>query len=246
MPRPPAPEVRPVAKGPSSGLIAGVVVLVVALIGALVFWAATRDQDLQAAGTSSALPEGGGVRFGPAEGTDVPEVHLYADPQCPWCGVLERQVGSALAERAQAGDLALTVTLMSFLDGEIGGEHSARAAGAALCADDADAFLPFVGAMYAQQPQEGVGWTDEQLVALGGTAGISGADRDTFASCVAERPHQDYVEAMQQRANRDGVSGTPRLFVNGEEISEQEMRGLMQDGSTLDSVLAAHAGGTGR
>ena len=245
MPRPPAPEVRPAAaKGPSAVLIGAVVVLVVALIGALVLWAATRGGDDAApggAGTSNSLPDGGGVSIGPGPDAAVPQVHIYGDPQCPWCGVLENSVGEPVQEKVDAGEINLTVTLMSFLDGQIPGENSARAAGAALCADTAGAFLPFYQGMYAAQPQEGAGWTDEQLIALGEQAGISGADLDTFGSCVADRPHQDYVEAMQERANRDGVSGTPRMFVDGEEITEDEMRDLMNDAGTLDAVLQAHS-----
>lgn len=243
MPRPPAPEIKPVSsKGPSGALIGGVVVLVVALIGALVFWAATRgDGGADASGTANALPDGGGVSVGPGTDADVPQLHVYGDPQCPWCGVLENSIGGAVDELVSAGEVNLTVTLMSFLDGRIQGENSARAANAALCADEAEAFLPFYQGMYAAQPEEGGGWTDEQLVDIGEQAGIGGEDLQTFTTCVDERPHDGYVEAMQERANRDGVSGTPRLFVNGTQISDQEMQGLMEDASTLDAVIANYS-----
>lgn len=243
MPRPPAPQVKPVSsKGPSGALIGGVVVLVVALIGALVFWAATRGGDTSAAGGSSnALPDGGGISVGPGTDAEVPQLHVYGDPQCPWCGVLENSIGEGVDELVSAGEVNLTVTLMSFLDGRIQGENSARAANAAVCADEVGAFLPFYQGMYAAQPQEGGGWTDGELVAIGEQAGISGSDLETFTGCVDERPHDDYVQAMQERANRDGVSGTPRLFVNGTQISDQEMQGLMEDASTLDAVIANHS-----
>lgn len=243
MPRPPAPEVKPVStKGPSGALIGGVVVLVVVLIAGLI-WAVTRDGgNLEAAeGTSSALPEGGGLVTGPGVDADVPQVHVYGDFQCPWCGVLENSIGEDLAAKVDAGEVNLTVTLMSFLDGRISGENSVRAANAALCADTSGAFLPYYQTVYANQPQEGAGWTDDQLIAFGEQAGISGGDLDTFASCVAELPHEDYVDAMQERANRDGVTGTPRMFVNGTQISDDEMRGLMEDASTLDAVIDAHS-----
>lgn len=243
MPRPPAPEVRPVpGNAPSGALIGMVVVLVVALVGALAFWAATRGEgDLDAVGSANALSDGGGVSVGPGPDTDVPQVHVYGDPQCPWCAVLENSVGGAVGELVEAGEVNLTVTLMSFLDGRIRGDNSARAANAALCADDAGAFLAFYQGMYATQPHEGGGWTDEQLLALGEQAGVAGADLETFRGCVADRTHDGYVEAMQARANRDGVSGTPRMFVDGTEISDEEMRGLMDDDTTLQAVLADHS-----
>lgn len=241
MPRPPAPPVKQVStKGPSGALIGTVVVAVIALIGALVFWAATRgEDDLEATGSSSALPEGGGVSIGPGTDADVTQIHIYGDPQCPWCGVLENSIGTQIGDKVEAGDINLTITLMSFLDGRVPGENSARAANAALCADESGLFLPFYQQMYATQPQEGAGWTDEQLVALGEQAGVS--DGEAFASCVAERPHADYVEDMQNRANQDGVSGTPRMFIDGTQITDEEMSGLMEDASTLDAVIANHS-----
>lgn len=246
MPRPAAPEVKPVSsRGPSGILIGGVVILAVALIAGLV-WAATAQRgdlsgDLGAEGSATALAEGGGISQGPGAEADVTQVHVYGDFQCPWCGVLENSVGQALEDKVQAGEINLTVTLMSFLDGRLPGENSVRAANAALCADDAGAFLPYYQGVYAQQPEEGEGWSDEHLVGLAEQAGIGGGELDTFRSCLDERTYQDYVGDMQQRANQDGVSGTPRMFVDGTQISDEEMQALMEDPSTLDAVLAAHS-----
>jgi protein-disulfide isomerase len=242
MPRPPAPPVKPVSTGPSGVLIGTVVVLVIALIAGLV-WAVTRDgADLSAEGSSNALAEGGGISTGPGLDADVPQLHVYGDFQCPWCGVLEAAIGEEVEQKVSAGEIHLTTTLMSFLDGRNPGENSVRAANAALCADDQDTFLPFYQQVYANPPaeQDG-GWTDEQFIALGEGVGISGAALDTFTGCVQDRDHEDYVEAMQERANRDDVSGTPRLFVNGTQITDQQMQGLMENTATLDEVIAAHS-----
>lgn len=242
MPRPPAPPVKPVSTGPSGVLIGTVVVLVIALIAGLV-WAVTRDgADLSAEGSSNALAEGGGISTGPGLDADVPQLHVYGDFQCPWCGVLEAAIGEEVEQKVSAGEIHLTTTLMSFLDGRNPGENSVRAANAALCADDQDTFLPFYQQVYANAPAEqGGGWTDEQLVALGEEVGIGGAELDNFTSCVDDRTHEDYVKAMQERANRDDVSGTPRLFVNGTQITDQQMQGLMENTATLDEVIAAHS-----
>jgi protein-disulfide isomerase len=222
-------------------LIGGVVVLIVALIAALV-WAATRGSDLEAVGSSSTLADGGGISVGPGPEADVPQIQVYEDFQCPWCGVLERSIGEALTEKIAAEEVNVTYQIMSFLDGSLRNDSSTRAANAALCADDAGAFLPFHAAVYAGQPQEeGEGFTDEQLLGWGEDSGISGEALDTFNSCVADLEHADYVEAMQQRANEDGVTGTPTLVINGETVSSTEMQSLMEDPGTLDSVLEAHS-----
>ena len=115
MPRPPAPPVKPVSTGPSGVLIGTVVVLVIALIAGLV-WAVTRDgADLSAAGSSNALAEGGGISNGPGLDADVPQLHVYGDFQCPWCGVLEEAIGEQVEQKVAADEVHLTTTLMSFL-----------------------------------------------------------------------------------------------------------------------------------
>lgn len=243
MSRPPAPQVKPVsARGPSGALIGAVVVLVLALIGGLV-WAATRGgADLSAEGAANSLPEGGGVSIGPGLEADVPQLHVYSDFQCPWCGVLEDAIGEDLAQLVDSEDVHLTVTVMSFLDGRIPGEHSVRAANAALCADDQGAFLPYYQQVFINRPAEqGAGYSDQALLAFAEESGIGGSDLDTFTSCLDDRTHEGYVEAMQERANRDGISGTPRLFVNGTQITDEQMQGLMENRVSLDDVVAAHS-----
>ena len=239
MPRPPAPTVTPVrAGGPPTALVAGVVLLVVALVGGLVLWAVSRGGGLDGEGSANALPEGGGVHVGAEPSADVPQVHVYEDFQCPFCGVLEESVGDELARRAQAGEIGLTVTMMSFLDGSLRNDSSHRAANAALCADDEGAFLGYHSAVFAGQPaQEGQGWTDEQLLAFGSEAGLDGAGLESFTACVQGDAYGDYVEAMQERANRDGVTGTPRLLVDGEQVDEDQMRALMTGPEALEDIL---------
>lgn len=239
MPRPPAPPVKTVSTGPSMGLIGGVVALVVLLVAVLV-WAATRGGgDLESGGSPNALPEGGGVVVGPGVDADVTQVRMYEDFQCPWCGVLENSIGSELAERAQAGEITVTYQIMSFLDGSLGNDSSVRAANAALCADDAGVFPAFHGSVFANQPaEEGTGFSDEQFTIWAADAGLAGQELTTFEQCVQDRPHTGYVEDMQARANRDGVTGTPTLVVDGETLGNEDMSRLMQDPAFLDEVLS--------
>lgn len=241
MPRPPAPDVRPVSsRGPGLPLIGGVVLLVVALVGGLVLWAVSREAGLGSPGSANALPEGGGIQVGAAPSEDVPQVQLYEDFQCPFCGVLEEAVGAELAQRAEAEEITLTVTTMSFLDGNLGNDSSSRAANAALCADDQGAFLLYHSAVFAGQPaQEGAGWTDEQLLGFGETAGLTGEAMTAFTSCVQDGTYDDYVADMQERANRDDITGTPRVLVDGEQLEDTQMQGLMDGSTSLDQVLGS-------
>ena len=46
---------------------------------------------------------------------------------------------------------------------------------------------------------------------------------------------------MQERANRDGVSGTPTVTIDGEQLTAEEMQALMDGSSTVEDVLDAHS-----
>lgn len=245
MARPPAHIPPPPKNGPSPGLIGAVVALVVVLIAVIVYIAFrpdpvddTRDDGASVTGggsSPSALPNAGGIRVGDA-GSDAPDVLVYVDYQCPWCGLLEEVSGPAMLEAADDGDIQLTFTLMSFLDSNLGTDSSLRGANAALCADDQGAFPEFHQRLFAGQPEdEGTGWTDEQLVGFAEDSGVG--DLDTFTACLADGTHNDYVKDMQTRSNQDGVSGSPRVFINGEELGNEQMNTLMRDPNSFPAIL---------
>ena len=248
MPRPPAHVPPPPKRGPSAGLIGGVVALVVAIIAVGVYLAVRPDPvdtDGTTDGTAvtgggsspSALPNAGGIRVGDAD-AEAPDVHIYVDYQCPWCGLLEEVSGPAILDAAEAGDIKLTFTLMSFLDGNLGNDSSLRAANAAMCADDQGAFAEFHQTTFAGQPEEERdGWTDEELIGFAEAAGVE--DVEEFSACLADGTHNDYVRDMQTRANQEGVSGSPRVFIDGEELDADRMRTLMADPTSFPGILEA-------
>lgn len=245
MPRPTVKTAPPPKKGPSMGLIGGVVALVVAIIAVAVYIAVRPDPvgdgdsaSITGGGASSpsALPGAGGIRVGTG-GDDVPAVHIYEDFQCPWCGLLERTSGEAFIEAAERGEIQLTFTLMSFLDGNLGNDSSIRSANAAMCADDQGRFVPYHQALYADQPEEGAGWTDEDLIGIAEQVGVE--DIDAFTGCLDDEKHFDYIRDMQTRSNQEGVSGSPRVFIDGEELGGEDMNALMYDPTALTDILAA-------
>lgn len=251
MPRPPVHVPPPPKQGPSPALIGAVVAIAVVLV-AVIAYVALRPDPVDTAnggdnasvtgdGTSpNALPNAGGIRVGDA-GDDVPRVHVYVDFQCPWCGQLERTSGADIYQAAQDGDIQLTYTVMSFLDGNLRNDSSSRAANAALCADDQGVFAEFTAAAFAGQPEEGAGYTDEQLTSFAETAGVK--DMDAFNSCMADGTHADYVTDMQTRSTQDGITGTPRVLINGEELSNEDMNTLIYETGSFPAVLAANTDG---
>lgn len=248
MARRPAPAPPPPSQsGPPVALVGSVLVVAVIVLAVIIYivlrptsspW---EDVDVSGPGSSpSALADGGGIRVGDAA-QGAPSVEVYEDFQCPWCGLLEATSGEAFIEAAEAGEIELTYRLMSFMDLRLDNDSSARAANAALCADDEGAFVPFHQAVFAGQPEEeGTGWSDAELDGFAEEAGLAGAELESFRACTAEGTHADYVEKMQARASQDGVSGSPYIYINGTEISEEEMDALMNDPAALGAVLSAY------
>ncbi|CAN5353779.1 thioredoxin domain-containing protein [soil metagenome] len=237
MPRPPAPQAKAAKpSGPPVGLIGGVAALIIAIV-ALVVYLGARGDELDAQGSVNALPEGGGLVLNP-DATDVPEVHLYEDFQCPFCGQLEQTSGQAIVDAAATDDIKLTYTFMSFLDGVSGNQSSSRAANAAVCAADTESFPAYIDAVFAEQPQEGVGYEDQAFFDAAQEAGIDGDALDEFTSCVQDGTYADYVQDMADRATEDGVTSSPVLMIDGEPISDEQLTTLLSDATSFATILA--------
>lgn len=238
----PRPDRRPTAtaapKGVPKALVAGVLAAVVLLVVVVVL-ALTRpwaDGEEGAAGAGEA-----GVSVGePAEG--APEVILYEDFQCSWCARFDAAIGEEMHRLAQDGQIDLTYVVRHFLDGQ--GDTSTRASNAALCAEEEGEYVAFQSALYSTHPVfqgetgDQIAWTDEHFVSVAEQIGLSGADLDGFNACVAGQDHLDRVRDMEVRALRDGITGTPTIVVEGEQLDEGAMNGLLSGTLTVEQAVA--------
>jgi protein-disulfide isomerase len=140
-------------------------------------------------------------------------VDAYIDFQCPFCRAFELSSGEALRAMATEGLIALVYHPMDFLDEASTNHYSSRAASASGCASDGDRFSEYAQALFANQPPEGgPGLTDEQLVDLGVTVGLT---QPTFARAVPQHPYVPWADSVTERAMARGVSGTPTTLVAG-------------------------------
>ncbi len=211
---------RPTRTGPSPMVIGGVVA-VVAII-AVVAWTIIADNNANnaAAKGGSQLPKGVsamGQAFtrGTPDG-GAPVLDIYEDFQCPGCGQFETTYGAAVRELADSGKAKVDYHVMSFLDQHFPGDNSVRAAVATFCAADADRFGEYHDSVYANQPaKEGAGWSDAQLEQFAKDAGITGTDFDTWRTCYTTRATQQYVSSMQTASEKDGITSTPTIRLDG-------------------------------
>ncbi|RBY81343.1 disulfide bond formation protein DsbA [Blastococcus sp. TF02-09] len=156
-----------------------------------------------------AAPEGDGVVVG--SGPVV--VDAYIDFQCPFCRAFELSSGDELRAMAADGRTTLVYHPMDFLDHASTNHYSSRAASASGCASDGDRFEDYARVLFANQPPEGgPGLTDDQLVELGTSVGLTDPG---FVQGVPSHPYVPWADYVTQRALARGVSATPTTLVDG-------------------------------
>lgn len=156
-----------------------------------------------------------GVVFGKKAAATV---DVYEDFQCPNCLHYEEDAGKTVEAAVRANEAQVRFHTMAFLSA-----YSSRAANAGLCASDVSVedFYALHKILFTAkvQPAEGTsGLTNEQLVTYGIQAGIPKADQATFTTCVMTDKHKALVQAITDKASKDGVNATPTIKVNGKKI----------------------------
>jgi protein-disulfide isomerase len=194
-----------------------IVVIVAAVVGAVLF---ANGQSGKVALPATVTKPQLGFPVGKLNASK-PAVQLFEDFQCPICKDFN-DAGYALAleSAAVAGQIQLKLQPMIFLDQgpNMDGNSSLRATNAWGCAIDQGAGVRYDRVVFKNQPKEGVGYTDIQLVAFGQEAGLTGSAFTNFAKCVPTTKYQPWANNAEDYASSQGVNGTPTVLVNGKPI----------------------------
>jgi protein-disulfide isomerase len=231
-----------------------VVVVVLGIIGVAVVARNSSDTSAVAVPTAdpnAPLPTGVlptddqhayGVPYGTAT-PDAPVLEIWEDFQCPACGAVEEANGAGIESLADAGKVQLIWRPTAFLDRNLGNDASARATAAWGCAIDAGKAKEYHATVFANQPEvEGTGWTDDELIAFAGDAGIAGAELDTFTQCVADATYLGWSANSTEVFYTSNIPGTPLAKINGVEIPTE----ILVDQAALEQLVdEAAAAGSG-
>ena len=216
-----------------------VVVLIALIFGGV--WFSKKDSGGSGANPDAALPKGVdpvtyGVPFG--TGTEaVPQLQLWEDFQCPACKQLEDTNGKGITDLATAGTIRLLWRPTTFLDVNLQNDSSARAAAAWGCAIDAGKAHEYHTTVFANQPEEGVGYTDEQLLQFGKDSGLSGTSYDAFSKCVADKTFTGWVSNSYQLFNSEAVPGTPTGYLVLGDKKQEVSSDTMKDQAKLEQAI---------
>ncbi len=200
-------------------------VILVALFAALVAYI-VRQGDVAAVGTGdqstpSVASENYGFPVGTTgvvgEGLDDSRVRvdIYLDFMCPICGYFEVTQGPTLEKLRADGTADVFYHPISILDrASQNTEFSTRSASAAaLIAEEApDTFLPFLQAMFINQPEENTtGLTDAQIQDIATSVGVP----DDVVAKIPDHAYASWVRSATEQASIDGMKGTPSVAING-------------------------------
>jgi protein-disulfide isomerase len=147
-------------------------------------------------------------------------VDLYEDLQCPICRQFEATDGSTLAQLVASGSVVLHYHPMAFLDSSANDNFSTRALNAAavvLNTAGTQAFQKFHDLIYTNQtPETGPAMTDAQLISYAEQAGATGAQ---VSDAIKNLTYEDWTKKVTEQASKNGVTGTPTVFIGGKELS---------------------------
>jgi protein-disulfide isomerase len=164
----------------------------------------------------TAVPAGvtpaGGIVVGDASAPRT--VIAYEDPQCPICRQFEESTGSVLAQAVRDGRVKVEYRMRSFL-----GPESVRAVAALGAAQDEGRFEELREQLFAHQPAERTGgFTVDDLVRLGADAGLTDS---RYVQAVRTQRYAAWARQVDDRASRDGNTGTPSLLLDGTVLDNQ-------------------------
>lgn len=180
----------------------------------------TAEQALTATSVATGFPDStrtdDGVVMVADDAQEPVRVELYVDLQCPACREYEARVADTLEQLVIDGRIELVVHPISILDRASTTEYSSRGAAAVACAADEGLFWEYQKVLYAEQPPEGGdGLSDERLIELGTEVGLP----ESFEECVTSGARAVWVEQVTDTARDAGISSTPTVLVDGEQIT---------------------------
>lgn len=168
-----------------------------------------------------------GIKFGDDSAPNA--LVVYEDFQCPACKNFEAQAGDLIDQALEEGKITVEYRPMSFLDQASTNEYSSRAYNAALAVLDQagpEAFKQMHALLFENQTPEGeAGLSDDELVDLAVEAGASESD---VRPLIEEKAFAQWIKNATDQASKDGVTGTPTIWLNGEEPSQEELTNALQ------------------
>ncbi len=153
-------------------------------------------------------------------------IELYEDPLCTNCKTFVESAGPQLQTWLDSSTAKIKYYVVSYLNGQSPTRYPSRAAEAMYCAADAGRFREYHDIVFGDQPTPGADVTNDELIADGPRAGITGERQTAFAQCVKSGKYSEIVSKISDKANQDGIFATPTLLVDGKPVQDVSLAGV--------------------
>lgn len=151
-----------------------------------------------------------------ASAADQPvPVVAYVDVNCVHCANFERTHAEQIQTWLDDGAITFEYRNVAYLDPNSQTEYSSRGAAALACVADTAprAYWDFSAALFGNF--ENGELSDGELAEMAATAGAG-----DISTCLEEDTFRPWVKFGTQAAETHGISGTPTVFVDGEEVPD--------------------------
>ncbi|WP_369382855.1 thioredoxin domain-containing protein [Streptomyces sp. cg36] len=156
------------------------------------------------------------------------DLDIYEDPRCPFCGIVERALGTTIQQLADEGKYKINYHIATFLDNNLGGSGSHQALNALGEALDqgTQKFMALHAALYRQQPEETHDDFSHTSKLLAIAAEVPGLDQSLMRKAVNDGTYLPWAAGTDEangkqlstawkQAKLPGSPGTPAVFLDG-------------------------------
>jgi protein-disulfide isomerase len=164
-------------------------------------------------------------------------VQVWSDFQCPACRIFAEQIEPLIVENYVVPGKALYVYRQyPFIDDQAVTKESDQASNASMCAADQDRFWDYHDILFANWNGENAGsFADKRLVAFAQALGL---DMNKFNACFKANTFRTQINQDLNDGNNAGVTGTPSVFVNGQQIAPGQVPSFADVSAAIDAALA--------
>jgi protein-disulfide isomerase len=163
-------------------------------------------------------------------------IEVFSDFQCVACAnfglIIEPQIAETMVEE---GQVHLIYRHYPFLDDAVPTSESEQAANASMCAAEQNMFWAYHDIVFVnfQGVNQGF-YRDSRLVAFAESIGL---DMEAFNACFNENRYRQEIQNDRALAEQLGVTGTPSIFINGEQIAPGFVPSFQQIQQAVEAEL---------
>jgi protein-disulfide isomerase len=202
-------------------------VVVVLAVAALIGWGVMAGQESDTEGSLVVPPTAvdDGTAF--AVGSGPVTISIYEDFLCPVCHEFEDSASGTIQQLISANKVTVQYHPIAILDRMSNGtQYSTRSAAASAAAAEGGKFSEYHRVLFENQPAEGSdGLTDARLIELGRSVGLTD---QKFADAITGRTYWPWATKVTEQASERGVTGTPTVLVNGQQLDNPTAAALEQ------------------